>query len=271
MQKTGLTPILHGILPLALLLGHIVSGEYSPIRLFLMRIFARYIEVPVLHLSYLACVGPLKFLSRFFLTRWLILYPIAYPFGHYGDTGRPVPTDELVRMVEALEGPIAVGPCRCRMGHRACLHPLETDIVIRTGTDVWLDAFPFAYRTISKEEAIGIIHDCASQGLFHMVFLHCLLGGAVNEYVICNCCTDGCVPYILNRCLGQDIYPLVRGEWSASVDATRCERCGACVEACPFSARVIVEGEPRVLECYGCGLCAAGCGSGASTMTGPAT
>jgi len=103
-----------------------------------------------------------------------------------------------------------------------------------------------------------------------MVFLHCLLGGAVNEYVICNCCTDGCVPYILNRCLGQDIYPLVKGEWSATVDATKCEKCGACVEVCPFSARVIIEGEPRVLDCYGCGLCAAGCKAGASTMTGPA-
>ena len=67
---------------LAFTLGHIVVGEYSPIRLFLLKIFARYIEVPLPHLSYLACVGRLEFLSRFFLTRRLIVYPIAYPFGH---------------------------------------------------------------------------------------------------------------------------------------------------------------------------------------------
>ncbi|MFH1149856.1 MAG: 4Fe-4S binding protein [Actinomycetota bacterium] len=254
------------VLICAAMLGHIVSGEHSPIRLFLMRVFARYIEVPVLHLSYLACVGRLKFLSRFFLTRWLLLYPIAYPFGHYGDTGRPVPADELIEMVKGLEGKIAVGPCRCRMGHRACAHPMETDIVIRTGTDVWLEAFPTIYREISRQEAVGIIRECAEQGLFQMVFLHCLLGGAVNEYVICNCCTDGCVPYILNRTLGQDVYPLVKGDWRAAVNPEACRACRTCVEVCPFSARVLVDGTPRVLECFGCGLCAANCPHSATTM-----
>jgi len=254
------------LLPLVFLLGHVVSGEHSPVRMFLMRVFARYIEVPVLHLSYLACVGRLNFLSRFFLTRWLILYPIAYPFGHYGDTGRPIPAAELIKMIDSLEGPIAVGPCRCRMGHRACGHPMETDIVIKTGTEVWLDAFPYAYRTIGKEEAKSIVRECASQGMFQMVFLHCLVGGALNEYVICNCCTDGCVPYILNRTLGQGIYPMVRGDWHAVVDVSSCERCGACVEVCPFSARELEEGIPHVLECFGCGLCAAGCKAGATKM-----
>lgn len=250
----------------ALLLGHMISGEYSPLRLFLMRIFARYIEVPMLHLSYLACVGRLSFLSRFFLTKWLLVYPIAYPFGHYGDTGRPLPTDELVRMIEGLAGRIAVGPCRCRIGHKACDHPVETDIVIRTGTDVWLEAFPGEYRVIEKSEAVSIIRECAALGMFHMVFLHCLLAGAVNEYVICNCCTDGCVPYILNRYLGQDIFPLVKGEWRVAVDLDLCEGCGRCVAACPFRARLLVGGASRAIECYGCGLCAAVCESGASRL-----
>jgi len=80
---------------------------------------------------------------------------------------------------------------------------METDIVIRTGTDVWLKAFPREYRVIDKDEAVRIIEACASVGMFHMVFLHCLIGGALNEYVICNCCIDGCVPYILNRSLGR--------------------------------------------------------------------
>lgn len=248
------------------MLGHIVSGEHSRIRMFLMRVFARYIEVPVLHLSYLACVGPLRFLSKFFLTRWLIVYPIAYPFGHYGDTGRPIPAPQLLELIDSLEGPIAVGPCRCRMGHRACGHPMDTDIVIKTGTEVWLDAFPYAYRKIDKDEAKSIVSECASQGMFQMVFLHCLIGGAMNEYVICNCCTDGCVPYILNRTLGQDIFPLVKGEWTATVEPGRCLRCGSCVEVCPFAARVLDESGPRVLECYGCGLCASGCDAGASRM-----
>ena len=248
------------------LFGHIVSGEYSPIRLFLMKIFARYIEVPLLHLSYLACVGRLRFLSRFFLTRWLLLYPIAYPFGHWGDTGRPYPVDELVDMVGNLEGELAVGPCRCRIGHRACDHPMETDIVIRTGTDVWLKAFPREYRVIEKAEAVRIIRECADLGLFHMVFLHCLLSGAMNEYVICNCCTDGCVPYILNRSLGQQIYPVVKGKWGVEINPELCERCGNCVIACPFSARLFENDTPVAIDCFGCGLCASRCPGVASRM-----
>lgn len=252
----------------ALLLGHIITGEYGPVRLFFMKVFARYIEVPLLHLSYMACVGRLRFLSRFSLTRLLIVYPIAYPFGHWGDTGRPVPVDELLKMVDELPGKIAVGPCRCRIGHKACDHPLETDIVIRTGADVWLEAFPHKYRVIDKEETKGIIGDCAERGMFHVVFMHCLVGGAVNEYVICNCCTDGCVPYILNRRLGQTIFPLEKGERRATVKTEECERCGTCVRVCPFSARRLDHGVPRVLECYGCGLCASNCPSGATRMHG---
>jgi hypothetical protein len=32
------------LIGLAFILGHIVSGEHSPVRMFMMRIFARYIE-----------------------------------------------------------------------------------------------------------------------------------------------------------------------------------------------------------------------------------
>lgn len=259
-------------LPVVFLLGHLVesiSGEHSRSRLWLMKVFARYIEVPLLHLSWLACVGKWKFLSRFFLTRWLIIYPFAFPFGHYGDTGRPVPTDELLAMIDTLPGRMAVGPCRCRIGHKACSHPLETDIVIRTGTDVWLQAFPHEYRVISKEETKKIIKRCADMGLFHMVFFHCLVGGAMNEYVICNCCTDGCVPFILNRCLGQDIFPLAKGEWRASVDSSVCVGCGNCVMSCPFGARGFEDGRPSVSGCFGCGICGARCATGATSIEKP--
>ncbi len=247
-------------------LFHLISGEYSPIRLWLMRIFARFIEVPILHLSYLACVGRLRFLANFFLTRWLFIYPIAYPFGHYGDTGKPMPYKDVIELIQSLDGKIAVGPCRCRIGHRACDHPMETDIVIKTGAPVWLEVFPHEYREISKEKACRIIQECANLGMFHMVFMHCLIGGARNEYVICNCCVDGCVPYILNRKLGQKIFPLIKGNKVASVDPGRCEGCGKCVEACPFDARRIINGKITVRECYGCGLCERYCPENATRM-----
>ena len=199
------------LLGLSLLPAHLVAGEHSPVRMFLMRIFARWVEVPLLRLTYEGCVGHLRFLTRIPPLEKLLAWGVAYPFSHWGDTGRPIPHSRLVEYLRELEGDIAVGPCRCRIGHRACGHPVDTDIVIRTGTRVWLEAFPREYRLISRQEALDIVDECARLGMFHMVFLHCMLGGAVNEYVICNCCTDGCVPYIANRTFGQERFPPGQG------------------------------------------------------------
>ena len=99
-----------------------------------------------------------------------------------------------------------------------------------------------------------------------MVFLHCLLGGAVNEYVICNGCTDGCVPYILNRSLSQPVFLLIRGERRVEVDPTLCRVCAECVAVCPFSARRLKDGVSEVLDCFGCGLRASRCQVVASKM-----
>lgn len=259
-------PCLAAVLSLVLV-GHLIAGEYSPVRLFLLRVFARWIEVPLLHLTFLACRGRLRFLTRFPPTRLLLAWAVAYPMGHWGDTGRPVPKDKLVEMVEGLEGDIAVGPCRCRVGHKACDHLMESDIVIKTGTRVWMEAFPEEYRLISKREAVDIIEQCSRQGMFHMVFLHCMLGGMVNEYVICNCCTDGCVPYIANRTFGQMYFSLVKGDFRATVERGSCIACGNCVEVCPFDARMLKGDEPLVLDCFGCGLCLPSCRGGATRMT----
>ncbi|MDD5448819.1 MAG: 4Fe-4S binding protein, partial [Actinomycetota bacterium] len=118
-----------------------------------------------------------------------------------------------------------------------------------------------------KKEAIRIVKECASLGMFHMVFIHCIVGGALNEYAICNCCADGCVPFILNRTLGQNIYPLVKGEWEASSgDQAKCTGCGICVEFCPFSGRKIVGGKSTTLDCFGCGICYERCPNGAITL-----
>lgn len=127
-------------------------------------------------------------------------------------------------MIDALAGPIAVGPCRCRSGHGGCDHPLETDIVIRTGVEAWTRAFPHEYRLIGKDEAKRIVSECGGLGMWQMVFVHCPVNQENekgNEYVICNCCACGCVPYILNRELGQRVYPLLRGDYPKDLGKAR--------------------------------------------------
>jgi len=193
--------------------------------------------------------------------RAILSWAVAAPFGYVGDTARPMPTPNVVEMIDALDGPIAVGPCRCRATHRACDHPMETDIVIRTGVEAWTRAFPHEYRLIEKAEAIRIVTDAQRLGMWQMVFIHCPVNRE-NEYVICNCCRCGCVPYILNRDLGQRVYPLLRGDYTAYTDPACCAGHGACVAACPFGARALVDGHRhrRSGTPQGSGLPSAPCG-----------
>ena len=270
-------------------LVHAVTAEHSRLRRWSLYIFARYIEMPLLTMGYHLLRGRFRRLGAIRLVRAAMGWCVVAPFGYAGDTARALPAPQVLDLIDDLEGAIAVGPCRCRAAHRACDHPLETDIVIRTGVEAWTRAFPSEYRPISKEEARGIVFDCSRQGLWQMVFVHCPVeahqqdrssehahdsGRAQghshahgNEYVICNCCTCGCVPYILNRDLGQRVYPLLRGAYAVHTDLDRCTGHGGCVSACPFEVRALEGGKARLVDaCFGCGLCVSACPEGAITM-----
>lgn len=245
---------------------HAISGEHSRFRRWTLYILARYLEVPVLGWGYSLLRGRHRRLGQNRLVRALLSWLFVAPFGRVGDTGRPTPTAEVLRTIDGLEGSIAVGPCRCRIAHHGCDHPLETDIVMRTGVEAWTRAFPQEYRLIDKDKAKRIVIECQRAGLWQMVFVHCPVNEE-NEYVICNCCECGCVPYIVNRELGQRVYPLLCGPFEATVILNRCTGHGSCVDVCPFDALGLVDGQAHILgECFGCGRCVAVCPDGAIQM-----
>jgi ferredoxin len=239
--------------------SHALIGEHSRLRRWTLYIFARYLEMPLLAWSHALLRGRHRRWGRNRVVRAALGWLVAAPFAHLVDTARPTPTRAVLEMIDELEGPIAVGPCRCRSAHGGCDHLLETDIVIRTGVEAWTRAFPRDYRLISKEEARRIVSECRERGMWHMVFIHCPVDQE-NEYVICNCCTCGCVPYILNRELGQRVYPLLRGASVAYTDLALCPGHGACVAACPFDARALIAGQAQLVStCFGCGRCVEAC------------
>jgi len=245
---------------------HAITGEQSRFRRWTLYLFARYLELPALRWSYRLLRGRHHRVGQNRLVREVLRWVVAAPIGYLGDTGRPMPASKVLELLDGLEGSIAVGPCRCRGTHHGCGHPLETDIVIRTGVGAWMRAFPHDYRSIRKEEAKAIVADCRRQGLWQMVFVHCPVNQE-NEYVICNCCTCGCVPYILNRELGQRAYPLLGGDWAAVTDLERCTGHGACVATCPFGARALRDGRAELVNpCFGCGMCVDACPEGAISV-----
>ena len=232
----------------------------------LLYFFARYLELPLLSFSFSLLRGKWKKLGSQPLFRQALGWALAAPFARLADTAKPIPFPQVLDLLDQVEGPIAVGPCRCRISHHACPHPLPTDIVIGIGAEVWEKAFPKDYRQITKEEAKEIVTQCHNLGMWQMVFVHCPAHGGP-EYVICNCCTCGCVPYILNRELGQKVYPFIPGPYISRTDPARCEGLGECLKACPFGARSIKNGKSTLTGiCFGCGKCADACPNKAITM-----
>lgn len=246
-------------------LFHKITAEGQPIQRYTLYLLARRLELPFLRISYNLLRGKWKRLGSFPLVRKFYSAAVTRPIALYGDAARPVPYDQLVSHIESLDCSIAVGPCRCRISHEPCGHPLDTDIVVRTGTAAWLKAFPREYKVIDKKEALRIVTDCHNLGMFHMLFFHCPATGCA-EYVICNCCRCGCVPYIINRDLGQHAFPLLDREWVAVTDSEKCTGRADCVAACPFNARSVENDKAVTRDCYGCGLCVSACPEKAISM-----
>lgn len=237
----------------------------SGLKRFLLYFFAKFLELPLLKATYFVSKSNSTTSTKPF-TKHLVERTIAR-FMSKLDTGVPMPIERVVEIISFQTGPIAIGPCRCRIAHKSCAHPLQTDIVVRNGVYAFKKAFSKDYKEISKDEAIKVVQDCANLKMFHMVFLHFPHHG-FEEYVICNCCTDGCVPYLANRYFGQEGFSLIKGEYEAYVRRDLCKLCGECTEVCPWNARIIENQKliVNVWSCFGCGLCRQVCLVGAAQL-----
>jgi len=150
-----------------------------------------------------------------------------------------------------------VRECICRVQKRAigqgCDYPLETCVVLAPVEN----AFPEggATRSITKEEALGILRMAEEAGLVHTT-------GNFRDrhYYICNCCPCCCA---VLRGLTEFNVPtaVARSGFRAAVDEAACLGCGACVERCHFGA-LTLPGEVAVVDparCLGCGVCTTAC------------
>ncbi len=239
-------------------------AEDSALRKFMLKRYAR-VEVQLLALFY--WLLNLPFMSN----RWMrkaMYYGLAKFMAERAIASKVMTLAEMEEFIESLpaESEIAVGPCRCRLATRACDHPLETDIVIMTGTPIWLDLFPKDYRVIGKDEAKDIVRKGYEIGLVPMLDRHMYFGGTTNYFVICNCCGCSCLPIIGYRIFKHDGYHYIPSEYRSVTDTGLCKGDGACVEACAFIERVVIAGKSRVLDCQGCGQCVRVCPHGAASM-----
>ena len=245
--------------------GDIFIAEDSKVRQSILKFYARY-EVAFMKFTYWLLNKPVVRRSKGM--RRLLYLTLAKFMGERFIVGECMTWAEVEEFVENLPGEssIAVGPCRCRLATRACEHPLETDIVILTGTPIWTSLFPEDYRVISKGEALDIMRECRDLGMVQSVFRNMYFRGSRNYFVICNCCSCSCNPIIGYRVFRDDGFRYLPSKYVSHVDPERCRGCGTCVQVCPFAERILVRGKAGVRNCMGCEVCVRFCPEGASSM-----
>jgi hypothetical protein len=105
-------------------------------------------------------------------------------------------TEEAERVVD-VAGEVSLGPCTCRQVFRNCDNPIETEIMISLGRNVFVAERPDEYRQITTAEAKEILRQCHRRGLIHTI-IKC----RNDFYAICNCCSCCCVPLRLTKRYG---------------------------------------------------------------------
>ncbi len=239
--------------------------EDSKLRLALLKLYGRF-EVRLLWVLYQLLRSPVvrnKWIRKAFyfgVMKFLTEHAFACKVTTLEEMERFI-TEELPE-----DSRIAVGPCRCRIATHACDHPLETDIIILTGTSIWLELFPKDYRVIDREETLKIVRGCYDLGLVPMLDRHMYWKGTSNYFVICNCCRCSCLPIMVMKTFKRDGYRYIPSTYRAVVDPDACQACGTCIEACSFDERLVRAGRARIIDCQGCGHCVVACPNNANTM-----
>lgn len=150
-----------------------------------------------------------------------------------------------------------VRDCICRLQKQLigdpCDHPLENCLVFAPIEGAFNKSE--VDRTITKEEALTILHEAEEAGLVHTTGNY-----QGPNYYICNCCTCSCG---ILRGVVEFNKPsaITKSDFLVVIDEDLCVGCGDCIERCQFTALVLEDLICRVDlgSCVGCGLCVPVC------------
>lgn len=163
-----------------------------------------------------------------------------------------------------------ISTCYCRDAQRKhsdtpnCDHPIKTCIHIGFGKS--LREIPYKSENlikVPKSEIKHLLEECDERGLVHQIIF---FPNPSFYYVVCNCCPCCCV--VTNKFLKIGSPQMIKSDFIAYTDLTRCNNCGNCVEFCYFGARKLIKNEINFFleNCFGCGLCVSKCSEKAITL-----
>jgi ferredoxin len=173
--------------------------------------------------------------------------------------------DELIKIIENIEGPIVLMNCICRQAHEILEGPCE--VTIRNETCMGFGDFAQMYinegwgRGINKKEALDVLRKNEEEGL--------VLQGenAKRPGFICSCC--GCCCGVLSNLKEfPNIVQFLHPRYNAQIDPKLCIGCGTCIDRCQLDAIKTRKeiSKVNIKRCIGCGNCVAVCPEEAITL-----
>ena len=143
------------------------------------------------------------------------------------------PYDEVERIIDNAWA-ISVGPCSCRRTRRlmgeGCGH-LEEDMCMYINDNAKFFSKQGSHRLVSKEEAKEILKRAEDNGLVHEINE---AEGYEGPTAICNCCGCSCLALRFGQYFNEP--DMLRTNYVARVDSSKCVACGLCVENCQLGA-----------------------------------
>lgn len=186
--------------------------------------------------------------------------------------GQVLPIEDVAAIL-AITGQVVRLPCVCRSvlekKERAVCYLIAASpdrLGMRELIGRREESAPFVagMERVSPETAVAEMKALEDGGAIHTVwtFITPFIGG------ICNCEPSGCLAVNFTR-RGLPLY--FPGETKAAVDRLKCVACGACVEACQFSALSLGDESVSIdaARCHGCGICRGRCPEGALSLVAP--
>jgi ferredoxin len=185
----------------------------------------------------------------------------------------PIPLRDLEQIIPyptardlVLNGPpdIVVHECVCRHARANPCSPSQVCMIIgQPFADFIAEHHPATSRRLTQTEALELLRQEHLRGHMHSAWFKDVM---LNRfYAICNCCKCCC-----GGLEGMNKYGMgniASSGYLAVVDASLCNGCGRCAQACPFNA-VQVSGTSSVVwdTCMGCGVCVDQCAQSAISL-----
>jgi electron transport complex protein RnfB len=180
-----------------------------------------------------------------------------------------LPQESIEGLIQAHKDLITVRNCCCRVGAKACDHPVFT--CTQFGRRAEYDLYRGSGRKVSADEAMTISMKAGEAGLVPTVTN---ISSMQALEFICYC--DGCACLVLNPTIraGNVHQVLAPSRFLVKVDNEKCNGCEECMAPCFFDAiemkklpgsdtpKAVIDAE----KCVGCGVCVLKCTPEAMTM-----